>query len=184
MKKLTAILLILSLSVTFLLASCGKKDEGNKFLPEMTLEEILTAIYQKGGYSKSLTSLIEAPVPDPDSPDFTNYLITTEIGGDNCAYFLGKADIEFERAIASEASAGPTTYSLCLVKAKEGQDAEALADAIRKNADPMKWVCTGLSPDQVYVERIGDIVILIMSGTDGEALRDAFRSLAQDAANS
>ena len=178
MKKLIAILLILS-SLAMLFAACGKEDEKNKALSELTLEDILAAIYDKGGYGKMLTSLIEAPVPEED--DFTNYLVTTEITDSNCAYFLGKADIEFERAIASEASLNPTTYSLCLVKAKEGQDVEALADTIKKNADPMKWVCTGVSPDHVYVEHIGDIVILIMSGTDGEALLEAFRSLARDA---
>jgi len=46
----------------------------------------------------------------------------------------------------------------------------------------MKWVCTGVSPDHVYVDHIGDIVILIMSGTDGEALLEAFHSLAKDSA--
>lgn len=179
MKKLIAILLILS-SFVMLFASCGKEDEKSKAFSEMPLEDILAAIYKKGGYSKMLTSLIEAPVPDPDSFDFTNYLVTTEIGDDNCTYFLGKADIEFERAIASEASMNPTTYSLCLVKAKEGQDVEALANTIKKNADPAKWICTGVSPDHVYVDHIGDIVILIMSDTDGEALLEAFRSLARD----
>ena len=179
MKKLIAILLILS-SFTLLFAACGKEDEKNKAFSEMALEDILSAIYKKGGYSKMLTTLIETPVPEED--DFTNYLVTSEITDNNCAYFLGKADIEFERAIASEANINPTTYSLCLVKAKEGQDVETLANTIKKNADPMKWVCTGISPDHVYVDHIGDIVILIMSDTDGEALLEAFRSLARDSA--
>lgn len=179
MKKLIAMLLILS-TLVILFASCGKEEQKGKALSEMPLEDILAAIYDKGGYSKMLTSLIEAPVPKED--EFTNYLVTTEITDKNCAYFLGKSDIEFERAIASEANLNPTTYSLCLVKAKEGQDVEALADTIKKNADPMKWVCTGVSPDHVYVDHIGDIVILIMSGTDGEALLEAFHSLAKDSA--
>lgn len=139
MKKLIAMLLILS-TLAILFASCGKEEQKGKALSEMPLEDILAAIYDKGGYGKMLTSLIEAPVPKED--EFTNYLVTTEITDNNCAYFLGKSDIEFERAIASEANLNPTTYSLCLVKAKEGQDVEALADTIKKNADPMKWVCT------------------------------------------
>lgn len=178
MKKLVTLLLFFSLVCIFM-SSCKGKEEPPKSFSDMTLEEILAAIYQKGGYSEGLTNLIEAPVPDPDSMDFSNYLVTTEIDEDNCEYFLGKSDIEFKRAIASEASISPTTYSLCLIKANEGQDVDALAKTIRENADPMKWVCTGLPDDAVYVDTIGDIVILIMSASDGEALLSAFHSIAQ-----
>ncbi len=178
MKK-CAVLLFFLLFLSAFLLSCGSEKEPPKAFTEMTLEEILSAIYQKGGYSKQLTELIEAPVPAPDSMDFSTYLVTTEIDADNCEYFLGSTEIEFERAIASEANISPTTYSLCLIQAKEGQDVNALASAVRKNANPMKWICTGLPGDAVYVDKAGDIVILIMSATDGDALLEAFRSLAE-----
>lgn len=177
MKKL-AVLMIFLIVLSLLLISCRSEEEAPKTFSEMTLEEILAAIYQKGGYSKQLTELIEAPVPEPDSMDFSNYLVTTEIDEDNCEYFLGKSDVAFQRAIASEASICPTTYSLCLIRANEGQDVDALAQAIRESADPMKWVCTGLPDDAVYVAAEEDVVILVMSASDGEALLSAFHSIA------
>ena len=108
MKKL-AVLMIFLIVLSLLLISCRSEEEAPKTFSEMTLEEILAAIYQKGGYSKQLTELIEAPVPEPDSMDFSNYLVTTEIDEDNREYFLGKSDVAFQRAIASEASICPTT---------------------------------------------------------------------------
>lgn len=179
MKKMFAIVLVLSLTA-LLFTSCETKEGPAKAFSDMSLEEILSAVYQNGSYSKNLTALINAPVPDPDSFSFDNYLVTTEINSSNCEYFLGKSDIEFERAIASEASMNPTTYSLCLIQAKPEQDVDALAETIRKNADPMKWVCTGLPEDNVYVDIAGNIVILVMSATDGEALLSAFRSIASE----
>ena len=74
----------------------------------------------------------------------------------------------------------PTTYSLCLVQVKEGANAERVADVIRRSADPMKWVCTGLSPKHVYVEAVDDVVILVMSGSDGSALLAAFREVMKN----
>lgn len=180
MKKLTCLFLILSI-MTAVFLSCGKTPKASPAFSDMTLEEILAAIYEKGGYSNMLTNLIQA---SPDAPDSFNYLITSEIKDDNCEYFLGKTGIEFERAIASEANMNPTTYSLCLIKAKAGQDVKELADAIRKNANPMKWVCTGVSKDHVYVDSLGDVVILIMSDKDGKALLAAFQSLANEPSKS
>ena len=63
MKKL-AVLMIFLIVLSLLLISCRSEEEAPKTFSEMTLEEILAAIYQKGGYSKQLTELIEAPVPN------------------------------------------------------------------------------------------------------------------------
>lgn len=48
---------------------------------------------------------------------------------------------------------------------------------VKENADPRKWVCTGLSDNDVYVEYADDVVLLVMSAEDGEALAEAFRAV-------
>ena len=172
-----------ALILTLTLISCGKPDTPTpaKTFSDMTLEEILDAIYKEGGYSKSLTTLIDTPVPEDPDASFDNYLFTSEIDDNNFAYFLGQTKFSFERAIASEPSIMPTLlHTVCLVKIKAGDDGDALAETIKKNADPMKWVCTGLSDKDVYVDRQGDVILLVMNHADGEALISAFRKIAQD----
>jgi hypothetical protein len=41
----------------------------------------------------------------------------------------------------------------------------------------MKWVCVGVDPDNVIVDSIGDVVILIMSDDNAQALHQAFLAL-------
>ena len=173
-------------AVLFMLAtlSCANADKQGsdgdtaaKAFSDMTLEEILSEIYAKDGYGNMLTELINAPVPS-DPYDFSNHLIITEITDQNVAGYLGTTDVEFEYAIASEAAINPTTYLLCLIKLREGENAKDAAELIKKSADPNRWVCTGVSPSHVYTDYSGDIVILVMSDTDGEALIGAFRDIA------
>ena len=52
-----------------------------------------------------------------------------------------------------------------------------VAKMVKENADPRKWVCTGLSDNDVYVEYADDVVLLVMSAEDGEALAEAFRAV-------
>jgi hypothetical protein len=63
------------------------------------------------------------------------------------------------------------------LKVAEGEDAAEVAKQVKKSANPMKWVCTGLSSDDVYVDYADDVVILVMSARDGESLIDAFHSV-------
>lgn len=169
--------------VSFFLCSCVKNEdsgpsgEAPKSFSEMSLEDILSAIYGKGGYSKELEALISAPVPDMDKGEWNNHLVITNITEENAMSYFGTADVEAEYAIASEAAMNPTTYLLCLAKIKDGADVKKNAELIRENANPMRWVCTGLSKDHVYVDYFGDVVILVMSAGDGEALISAFRDI-------
>ena len=115
------------------------------------------------------------------SAEFKDYigtgLQTTQIIAENCEYMLGKAGIEFESAIASEPMMSASAYSLCLVRVKEGADIEAIKNEIRENIDPQKWICVGVDPNNVIVDNVGDVIILIMSDSEGTALHDAFLAI-------
>ena len=41
----------------------------------------------------------------------------------------------------------------------------------------MKWICVGVDPKNVFVENIDDVIMLVMSDDQGQALRDAFLGL-------
>lgn len=166
---LVAVLLLISL------AACNEAAPKTDGKYDGDLEDLLEKIYARGGYSEMLTGMLEAPT-DTENMYYT-HLLTIEITEENEKGFLGTDEIPYERAIASEPSMSPTLYSLCLLKVKEGEDVEKVAKMVKENADPRKWVCTGLSDHDVYVEYADDVVLLVMSATDGEAIAEAFREV-------
>jgi len=166
MKKLVLILLVLAVTLSF--AACKTDNEGEDHSNEVlegSLEDILDKIYETADLSESFSEYIETG------------LQTNEITAERCEYHLGKEGIEFEEAIASEPIMMPSAYELDLVRVKEGADVEEIKNEIKENVDPMKWVCVGIDPENVIVDNIGDVIIIIMSDDEGEALHDAFLAL-------
>ena len=139
------------------------------------LEYFLGEIYAVGGYSDMLTDMLNAPPSTEDT--FYNHLVTSRITEENETYFLGSDSLVYDAAIASDPAMSPTLYSLCLLVAETEDQAETLATELKKSANPMKWVCTGLADDDVYVARSGCYVILVMSARDGEKLISAFHEV-------
>lgn len=169
MKKIYLILLALVLVISF--TACQSNDAGTNPVEnnnlEGSLESILDKIYKRAEVSDSMKDFIKEG------------LQVTEITAENTGYFLGKGNIEFEEAIASEPMISSSAYSLCLVRVKEGADIEKIKTDIKENADPRKWICVGVDPNNVIVDNIGDVVILIMSDEAGSALHDAFLQLKE-----
>ncbi len=165
MKKL--ILLLLTSTILFSLTACqtetGNTNPGNKL--EGNLESILDKIYKNAEVDESFKDFVE------------NGLLTIEIKPDNAAYYLGKDGIEFISAIASEPMMSTSAYSLVLVRVNENTDIAKIKTAIKENVDPMKWVCVGVDPDNVIVDNIGDVVFLLMSDFETEALYNSFLGL-------
>ena len=132
---------------------------------ENSLESMLDRIYETADISAQFSEFI------------TTGLLVTPITSENAGYHLGKEDIPFESAIASEPMMSASAYSLCLVRVGESTDIETVKNEIRENVDPRKWICVGVDPDNVIVDSVGDVIILIMSDNEGEALHEAFLAL-------
>lgn len=167
MKKLFLIFLTLALILSF--AACQSNPAGNDQPNALTgsLEDILGEIYETAELSDSFKEYI------------MDGLQTTVITAERCEYYLGKADIEFEEAIASEPIMMPSAYELDLVRVKEGADVEAIKNEIKENVNPMKWICVGIDPENVIVDNIDDVIIVILSDNEGKALHDAFLALKE-----
>lgn len=106
-------------------------------------------------------------------------LLVTDIKADAKEYYFGSADIEMAEGLALEPEIS-SPFSVCLVKVPEGADADSIRDKIKESANPQKWVCMGVDPANVIVEREGDIIILIMTDNGGPEILEAFQaSLAQ-----
>lgn len=165
MKKFLILFLVLAAVFVFVACQPSGTGQGSSAL-DGSLEDILAEIYETAEVDDFFKEFIETG------------LQTTEINAENCSYHLG-AEIEFAEAIASEPIMMPSAYELCLVRVKEDADIEEIKTAIKENVDPQKWICVGVDPDKIIVDNIGDVVILIMSDDQGEALHNAFLALGK-----
>ena len=164
MKKLLILSIAAILALSF--AACGAKpaETGTSVL-DGSLESILEEIYETADCSDNFKEFIKTG------------LQTTVVSEERNEYYLGKDDIEYEEALASEPIMMPSAYELTLVRVKEGADIEKIKEDIKANVNPQKWVCVGVDPDKVIVDSIGDVIIIIMSNDEGKALHDAFLAL-------
>lgn len=165
MKKIILFVLaaILALGVT----ACNPDNDSGKNPGNLEgdLESILKSVYENAELEGYFAEFIEEG------------LFVQEIDNENVEYHLGTSSIEFEEAIASVPEMSTSAYALCLVRVKDGADIEQIKTAIKDNVDPMKWVCVGVDPDNIFVENVGDVIILIMSDEQGDKLMDSFLAL-------
>lgn len=170
MKKILLTISMIMLSLTLVLSAAGcagqgddKKAGGNL---EGSLEDIVKQIYEKAELSD----------------DFREYtldnLLLTEINEENEEYHLGKKGIVYKEAIISEPMMMPSAYALCLIRANEDQDIEALKTEIKNSANPNKWICVGVDEKNVLVDNVGDVILLVMSDDNAQSIMSAFKALA------
>lgn len=169
MKKL--LLVIIALAAVLCFTACETNDTGQ--IGDKTdkldgsLEEIMERIYETADVDENFREYTKSGL--------YNDVVTAE----RAEYYLGKADLEFEEALASEPVMQPGAYSLVLVRVKEGADIEQLKNDIRENINPMKWICVGVQEENIIVDSIGDVVFLVMSDDQAKPLHEAFLALGE-----
>ena len=167
MKKI--LLLIMALATVLSFTACketsDQKDNNKSGNIEGSLEEILDKIYETADVDDNFREYVKSGT------------FNEEVTAERAEYFLGKSDIEFQEALASEPMIQPGAYSLVLLRAKEGADIEKIKTDIKDNINPMKWVCVGVSEENIIVDNIGDIVFLVMSDDQAQPLHEAFLAL-------
>lgn len=104
----------------------------------------------------------------------SNIVITDE----NAEYYLGLKNLDgIEEALASETMIGSIAHSVCLVRASEGTDVEALKEEIRTSVNPRKWICVGVDRDEVIVENRDNLILMVIDQTNPQAYLDSFMAL-------
>lgn len=78
-----------------------------------------------------------------------------------------------------EPMTGSQAFSLVLVRVVDAADAKTVAEQMKNNIDPRKWICAGA--DQVMAAGYGDTVMFIMLdsnlGLSAQSYVDAFTNL-------
>ena len=132
---------MLALTLLFACAACGSgnstTDSGKTI--SGTLPEIIDRLYDT------------VDVDDEQRDFLKNSVGTVEIPKDQSAYYFGVENLDFEEAVASEPLINAVAFSVCLMRVKDGTDIDELKAEIRRSANPAKWICVDVNPNDVRV---------------------------------
>ncbi len=154
MKKILSLLLIV-IGVLFL-SGCGKHEKN----VDGSLTDLMTKVYDGA---------------EVDHEDMEN----VELNSENISSYLGDVSFSFKEALASEPVMSSVAHSVVLVRLNSASDAEKAKKEIKEKVDPNKWICVSVDEENVYVEGIGDLIILVMDNQNGEKLKDSFLNLGK-----
>ncbi len=162
MKKIA--LMLAAVMAVVLFAACGKPASNANSAAsanlEGTLEEIMEKLYEG--------------IPEDQLPMLANTPLTEE----TAEYAVGVTADNFKEGLASDAMISAVAHSVCLLRAESAEAAEELAKQVEEKANPHKWVC--VEAEKKIVDRIGDVVVLIMTSAENADKIDAnFKALAQ-----
>ena len=160
MKKMIALVLVLVMALS--LAACGNKAADKTPLAG-TMEE------------NTLKVMEIAPV------EFMGTVLPVDLAdADATWYFTGLSDAaQITDVAVYEPMMGSQAFSLVMVRAAEGVDAKEVAQQMKDNIDPRKWICVGA--DEIMAAGYGDTVMFIMGdsqlGLSAQTYVDAFKTV-------
>ncbi len=173
MKKLIAILMALMLVLS--MAACRRNT------PDNTTETTGKQAALSGSMEQIVNKLIDAnpvefmggliPVDLQDTSDEGLWRLKNTTGLDSAEQITDVA--------VYEPMTGSQAFSLVLVRVAQDQSAKAVAQQMKDNIDPGKWICA--TADQVAAAGCGDTVLFVMVnselGVTAQSYVDAFAAL-------
>ena len=119
----------------------------------------------------SLEDIMEAILADVDNLPMCGLVELNEDNFSSFAFIDYKSGYE---GLASEAMIGSIAHSVVLVKVPS--NASSVANSIKKNADPRKWIC--VEAESVQVVTKDDVILLVMSSEErADQIVDNFKNL-------
>ena len=163
MKKLIALMLVMVMAVS--MVACGNKT---KTPLTGTMEENVMKVMEI------------APVEFMGGIMPVDLADTSEDGKWALSYFTGLQSADSITDVAVyEPMMGSQAFSLVMVRTAEGADPKAVAQEMKDNIDPRKWICVGA--DEMMVVTYSDVVMLIMLdsqlGLSTQTYVDAFQEV-------
>ena len=170
MKKMISMLL--ALTMVLCLAACG----GNAAEPTEAPTEAAQKV--EGTMEELLNKVIEIqPVEFMGGAMAIDLTDTSEDGLWMVKNYTGLDSAEgVSEAAFFEPMMGSIPYSMVMVRTTEGADVAAVAAGMKNGIDTRKWIC--VEADDLQVVSFGDVVMLIMVGSDtgmtSQSFVDAF----------
>lgn len=166
MKKLFGLILAMVMAVS--MAACGDKTPDKAPL-EGTMEENVMKVMEIAPV-EFMGGIIPVDLGD-----------TSEDGKWAISYFTGLQSADSITDVAVyEPMMGSQAFSLVMVRTAEGADPKAVAQEMKDNIDPYKWICVGA--DEIMAAGYSDTVLFIMLdsqlGISAQSYVDAFAQVA------
>ena len=166
MKKFIAFVLVAVMALS--MVACGSKG-ADKAPLEGTMEENVMKVMEI------------APVEFMAGTMPVDLTDTSEDGKWALSYFTGLQSAEnITDVCVYEPMMGSQAFSLVMVRTAEGADTKAVAQEMKDNIDPRKWICVGA--DEMMVVTYSDVVMLVMLdsqlGLSTQTYVDAFQQVA------
>ena len=167
MKKMISLLLALVMALS--LAACGANNA-----PAATEAPTEAAKHVDGTMEELVNKIIEIqPVEFMGGTMPVDLTDTSEDGLWAIQYFTGLSGAEQLTDVSVfEPMMGSLPFSMVLVRAAEGADVAAGAEGMKTGIDQRKWIC--VEADDLQVVSYGDVVMLIMVGSDNGLTSQAF----------
>ena len=154
MKKMISMLL--ALTMVLCLAACG----GNAAEPTEAPTEAAQKV--EGTMEELLNKVIE--IQPVEFMGGTVPIDITDTSEEGLWLLSGNTGLENADSITDAATFGPMmgsiAYCMSAVRVKEGADVAAVAQTMKTNIDPRKWVCVEATEKQAVV--CGDLVMFVM----------------------
>ena len=165
MKKFIAFVLVAVMALS--MVACGGKG-ADKAPLEGTMEENVMKVMEI------------APVEFMAGTMPVDLTDTSEDGKWALSYFTGLQSAEnITDVCVYEPMMGSQAFSLVMVRTAEGADPVAVAQEMKDNIDPRKWICVGA--DEMMVVTYSDVVMLVMLdsqlGLSAQTYVDAFQQV-------
>ena len=173
MKKMISMLLALVLVLG--LAACGNNTPATETPVETPTE---AEKHVEGTMEELANKIVEIqPVEFMGGTMPVDLTDTSEDGLWAIQYFTGLSGAEQIADVAVfEPMMGSLPFSMVLVRTAEGADVAAVAEGMKTGIDQRKWIC--VEADDLQVVSFGDVVMLIMVGSDtgltSQSFADAF----------
>jgi hypothetical protein len=157
MKKTILILLVAAMLLSAASCSTGRNTSGDT-TAETTTEETTSVsnTVDEMKLSDIMTKILDKVANLPEIWDI-------ELTSEN---FHSYAFVDYKdgyEGLCSEAMINACPHSVVLIRVPDSEDASAVAQSMRDNADPQKWICVGA--EKVIVRQYGKTILLIMSFT-------------------
>ena len=171
MKKLITVLLVMTLTLS--LTACRRNISadatgGSKANLSGTMEENVDKLMQANPV-QFMGALM--PLDLKDTSEEGLWRLKSITGLDSAQALTDVA--------VYEPMTGSQAFSLVLARVAEGNDPKAVAQQMKENINPAKWICA--TADQVAVAGYGDTVLFVMTdsalGITAQSYVDAFATL-------
>ena len=145
MKKFISVILMAALALS-LFAACGKTDDAPKGadLSGESAEALVNKIYES---KMPEFALMTMPVDLADAE-----MVAWQTGINDPALL--------KEAVISESMMGSQAYSMVMVRGNDAAKSEEVAQMMRDNIDPRKWIC--VAADDIDAAIYGDLVLFVM----------------------